>query len=90
MLIYSSTNGAVAYLTKRIFDDIFANKDETTLLLLPFAIIGLFAIRGVVFFIEANSPRSSAVASWPTCVTSSTITFNPFHCRFFIATPPEF
>jgi subfamily B ATP-binding cassette protein MsbA len=54
MLIYSSTNGAVAYLTKRIFDDIFANKDETTLLLLPFAIIGLFAIRGVVFFIEAQ------------------------------------
>ena len=54
MLIFSSSNGAVAYLTKKIFDDIFANKDETTLFFLPFAIIGLFAIRSVMFVAESR------------------------------------
>lgn len=54
MLIYSSTSGLVAYLTKSIFDDIFANKDRNTLVILPLMIIGLFAVRGVVFFTEAQ------------------------------------
>lgn len=54
MLIYGSTSGAVAYLTKTIFDDIFTNKDQTTLVILPFAIIGLFVIRGAVFYAEAQ------------------------------------
>ena len=54
MLIYSGTSGTVAYLTKKIFDDIFANKDQTTLVILPFMIVGLFAIRGAVFYAEAQ------------------------------------
>ena len=54
MLIYSATNGAVAYLTKKIFDDIFANKDQTILFILPFAIVGIFAVRGVMYFAEAQ------------------------------------
>jgi subfamily B ATP-binding cassette protein MsbA len=54
MLVYSSTSGAVAYLTKSIFDDIFAKKDETMLVVLPFMIIGLFAVRGVVFYAESQ------------------------------------
>ena len=54
MLIYGGTSGAVAYLTKKIFDDIFTNKDQTTLLVLPFMIIGLFAVRGAVFYTEAQ------------------------------------
>jgi len=54
MVIYSASNGAVAYLTKKIFDDIFANRDQTMLFILPFAIVGIFAVRGVMYFAEAQ------------------------------------
>jgi subfamily B ATP-binding cassette protein MsbA len=54
MLFYSASNGAVAYLTKKIFDDIFTNRDETILFILPFAIVGIFAVRGVMYFVEAQ------------------------------------
>lgn len=52
MLIYSATSGAIPFLTKRIFDDVFARKDNTMLSLLPLAIIGVFALRGIVSFGE--------------------------------------
>jgi ATP-binding cassette, subfamily B, bacterial MsbA len=52
MLIYSATSGALPFLTKRIFDDVFANRDEATLAFLPFLIIGVFAVRGLVSFGE--------------------------------------
>ena len=54
MVIYGGTSGAVAYLTRKIFDDIFTNKDQTTLMILPFMIVGLFAVRGAVYFTEAQ------------------------------------
>ena len=54
MLVYSASNGAVAYLTKKIFDDIFTNKDETILFFLPFTIVAIFAVRGVTYFSEAQ------------------------------------
>jgi len=52
-LVYSGTNGAVSYLTMKIFDEVFAKKDETTLTYLPFAIIGIFAFRGAMFFADS-------------------------------------
>ncbi len=52
-LVYSATNGAVSYLTMKIFDDVFAKKDETTLTYLPFAIIGMFAFRGAMSFVDS-------------------------------------
>ena len=54
MLIYSASSGAVAYLTKKIFDDIFANRDQTILFILPFAIVGIFAVRGAMYFADAQ------------------------------------
>jgi len=52
MLVYSSSAGAVSFLTKRIFDDVFTKKDQTMLFFLPFAIIGLFALRGGASFAD--------------------------------------
>jgi subfamily B ATP-binding cassette protein MsbA len=52
MLIYSATSGALPFLTKKIFDDVFANRDQATLAFLPFVIIGVFAVRGLVSFGE--------------------------------------
>ncbi len=50
MLIYSATSGAIPFLTKRVFDDVFSSKDRTMLSLLPLAIIGVFALRGMMSF----------------------------------------
>ena len=50
MLGYSATSGALPFLTKHIFDDVFAKKDEAVLGLLPFAILGIFLFRGVTSF----------------------------------------
>jgi ATP-binding cassette, subfamily B, bacterial MsbA len=51
-LIYSATSGVMPYLTKEVFDGIFANKDQATLTILPFIIIGTFVLRGLVSFGE--------------------------------------
>lgn len=50
MLIYGVTGGAIPFLTKRIFDDVFSRKDQNVLAFLPFMIIGVFALRGFVSF----------------------------------------
>ena len=47
---YSATSGALPFLVQRIFDDVFARKDQTVLSYLPFAIFGVFAFRGIVNF----------------------------------------
>lgn len=52
MLIYSATSGVMPYLTKKVFDDVFASKDQTTLTFLPFVIVGIFVLRGLVSFAE--------------------------------------
>jgi subfamily B ATP-binding cassette protein MsbA len=52
MLIYSGTSGLMPYLTKKVFDDVFASKDQTTLTFLPFVIVGIFVLRGLVSFAE--------------------------------------
>ena len=50
MLGFSATSGAMPFLTKHIFDDVFAKKDETVLGLLPFVIVGIFLFRGLTSF----------------------------------------
>jgi ATP-binding cassette, subfamily B, bacterial MsbA len=50
MLLFSATNGAVPYMVRVVFDDVFASKDRTALFYLPFVIIGIFALRGGVNF----------------------------------------
>lgn len=53
MVIYSATSGAIPYLTKTIFDDVFSSKNERMLKVLPFVIIGVFALRGLMSFAES-------------------------------------
>lgn len=53
MVVYGATGGAVSYLTKKVFDDVFANKDQSALMLVPMAIIGIFVLRGFLYFAEA-------------------------------------
>src|SRR5207248_10984124 len=50
MLLYSATSGVLPFLTKRIFDDVFSSRNEATLNFLPFVIIAVFALRGLVSF----------------------------------------
>ncbi|MBI2987253.1 MAG: ATP-binding cassette domain-containing protein [Deltaproteobacteria bacterium] len=50
MAVYSATSGALPFLVQRVIDDIFARKDETALSYLPFVIIGVFALRGLMNF----------------------------------------
>lgn len=53
MLIYSATSGAMPFITRRVFDDIFTNRDEMALSFLPLVIITVFAIRGFASFGES-------------------------------------
>lgn len=53
MVGYSATSGALPFLTRSVFDDVFASKDATALTLLPFAIVGVFAFRGFMSFGES-------------------------------------
>jgi ATP-binding cassette, subfamily B, bacterial MsbA len=50
MLGHSATSGAMPFITKKIFDDVFANKDQAVLKVLPFIIVGIFLFRGLVSF----------------------------------------
>jgi len=50
MVLFSATNGAMPFLIRHIFDDVFTNKNLFALKVLPFAIVGVFLVRGVVGF----------------------------------------
>ena len=50
MLLFSATNGAMPFLIRHIFDDVFTGKNLFALKILPFAIVGVFLLRGVVGF----------------------------------------
>jgi subfamily B ATP-binding cassette protein MsbA len=50
MLLFSSTNGAMPFLVRHIFDDVFTGKDLAVLRVLPFVIVGVFVLRGLVGF----------------------------------------
>jgi len=50
MVIVSAMGSAQAYLIKPLIDKIFITKDQVMLNLLPFALIGVFLIKGVFYY----------------------------------------
>jgi ATP-binding cassette, subfamily B, bacterial MsbA len=50
MLVFSGTNGAMPFLVRHIFDDVFTSRDAAMLRILPGVIIATFLIRGIVGF----------------------------------------
>ncbi|MFN8626331.1 MAG: ABC transporter transmembrane domain-containing protein [Candidatus Binatia bacterium] len=50
MSLFSATNGVMPFLVKRISDDVFSQKNEVVLSVLPFVIVLTFVVRGVLFF----------------------------------------
>ena len=50
MVFYSSTNGVMPYLVRSVFDDVFLQKKEWALRVLPVAIVTVFLFRAVMSF----------------------------------------
>jgi subfamily B ATP-binding cassette protein MsbA len=50
MVLYSSTNGVMPYLVRSVFDDVFLNKREWALRVLPFVIVTVFLFRALTSF----------------------------------------
>ena len=50
MIVYSATDGVLPFIVQRVFDDVFAQKDQTMLLYLPIVIVSVFLMRGLVNF----------------------------------------
>ena len=50
MVGYSATMGILPFIVERIFDDVFARRDQGALAYLPFVIIAVFALRGLMNF----------------------------------------
>lgn len=53
MLILAATNGAIAFLVQPILDKVFIEQDTVMLASLPLVVIGLFAVRGLVYFAQS-------------------------------------
>jgi len=51
MVIVAGFNAAQAYMVKPLLDEIFVNKDKTLLNILPLALLALFFIKGVFYFV---------------------------------------
>ncbi|MFK4765081.1 ABC transporter ATP-binding protein [Desulfobaculum sp. SPO524] len=52
MAIVAACSGAAAYLVKPAFDDIFGNKNEQALLIIPAAYVAVFLIKGVFRYLQ--------------------------------------
>jgi subfamily B ATP-binding cassette protein MsbA len=52
MVLYSATNGAMPYLVRSVFDDIFVNRQAWAIRLLPGAIVAVFVFRGVMNYLQ--------------------------------------
>ena len=50
MIVYSASNGAVPFLVRNIFDDVFTARDRTMLYVLPAIVLLVFAIRGLTAY----------------------------------------
>ncbi len=50
MVLFSATNGAMPFLVRHIFDDVFTNKNVFALKILPGLIVGVFLLRGLAGF----------------------------------------
>lgn len=51
MIMVAGFNAGQAYMVKHLIDDIFVNKDEYLLKLLPVALIILFGVKGIFYFV---------------------------------------
>jgi len=51
MMIVAGFNAAQAYMVKPLLDEIFVNKDRNLLNILPLALLAIFLIKGVFYFI---------------------------------------
>ena len=51
MVIVAGFNAAQAYMVKPLLDEIFVNKDRVLLNILPLALLALFLVKGVFYFI---------------------------------------
>nr|WP_167942231.1 ABC transporter transmembrane domain-containing protein [Desulfobaculum xiamenense] len=51
-MVVSGTNAATAYLVKPAMDNIFVEKDETALLLVPLAFLGVIIVKSVFRFLQ--------------------------------------
>ena len=60
-LLISGLNGGIAWLVKPALDGIFLRKDATLLALLPFAILGIFLLRGIFGFFQNYLMGSTGV-----------------------------
>lgn len=60
-LLISGLNGAIAWLVKPALDGVFLRKDATLLALLPFAILGIFLLRGTFTFFQNYLMSSTGV-----------------------------
>ena len=58
MIVFSATNGAMPFLVRHIFDDVFSSKNMVALQVLPIVIIVVFLVRGVVGY------GSTYLTSW--------------------------
>ena len=50
MSLFSTTNGVMPFLVRYISDDVFTQKNEFVLSVLPFVIVGTFIVRGLLYF----------------------------------------
>ncbi len=50
MVLYSATNGVMPFLVRSIFDDVFLNKREWALQVLPIVIVAVFLFRAVMSY----------------------------------------
>ena len=50
MVLYSSTNGVMPYLVRSVFDDVFLQKKQWALRVLPVVIVTVFLFRAVMSF----------------------------------------
>jgi ATP-binding cassette, subfamily B, bacterial MsbA len=53
MVLYSSTNGVMPYLVRSVFDDVFLEKREWALRVLPFVIVTVFLFRALMSFSQS-------------------------------------
>jgi subfamily B ATP-binding cassette protein MsbA len=51
MIIVAGFNAAQAYMVKPLLDEIFVNKDKVLLNILPLALLAIFLIKGIFYFI---------------------------------------
>ena len=53
MLLAALANGAIPFVLKNVFDDIFLGRDESLLLIISLSVFGAFALRGFASFGES-------------------------------------